>query len=42
MTRAVPNQTEFLLSDDPNPELCTPELLADLVAEMTQLWGLPL
>ena len=37
-----PQQTEFLLSDGPAPELITPAPLADLVAEMARLWGLPL
>ncbi len=36
------DQSEFLFSDGPAPKLAPPEPLADLVADMARLWGLPL
>lgn len=36
------DQSEFLFSDGPAPELAPPEPLADLVADMSRLWNLPL
>lgn len=42
MSRPAPDQSEFLFGDGLAPQLALPEPLADLVAEMTRLWGLPL
>lgn len=42
MPRPAPDQSEFLFGDGPAPQLALPEPLADLVAEMVRLWGLPL
>ncbi|MFA6962165.1 MAG: hypothetical protein WC205_15525 [Opitutaceae bacterium] len=36
------DQSEFLFTDGPAPELSPPEPLADLVTDMARLWSLPL